>query len=143
VGIDRLEQCHRLSGSHPHFLPGRPEVEITEVAVRAADVKQVDLRVHRRARAALRANRVELRYRELKQQACPEAAQRLGDDDPEAVQRRPVRENRVGAGLLAVNLYLERLDEKLTGDMHSCPTSFQLASRREFRVSTGIPGAVS
>src|SRR6185437_3922055 len=86
VGVDRLEQREWLSGGHPYFLPGRPEVEITEVAMRATDVEEIDLRIYRQAGAPIRAHRVKLRDGELQQQARPQSAERLGDDDPETVQ---------------------------------------------------------
>jgi hypothetical protein len=88
--------------------------------MRATDVEEIDLRIHRQARATIRAHRVKLRDRELEQQARPESAERLGDDDPETVQPRPIREDRFRTGPLAADLHLERLDEYLVGDMHSC-----------------------
>lgn len=88
--------------------------------MRAADVKEVDLRIHRHIRATIRTYRVKFCDRELKQQTRPEAAQRLGDHDPETVQQRPIRKNRFRTDPLASNPHLERLDKKLVGDMHSC-----------------------
>jgi hypothetical protein len=131
VGVDRLEQRDWLTGGHPYFLPGRPEVEIAEVAMRATDVEEIDLRIHRQARATIRAHRVKLRDRELKQQARPESAERLGDDDPETVQPRPVREDRFRTDPLAADVNLERLDKNLVGDMHSRSPLSSFSSKAE------------
>src|SRR6185312_7495313 len=68
VGVDRLEQRDWLGGGYPYFFPGRLEVEITEVAMRATDVEEIDLRIHRQARAPIGAHRVKPRDRELEQQ---------------------------------------------------------------------------
>jgi hypothetical protein len=81
--------------------------------------------------APIRAHRVKLRDRELKQQARPESAQRLGDDDPEAVQPRPIREDRFRTDPLAADLHLERLDKNLVGDMHSCSPLSSFSSKPE------------